>query len=443
MLIERADFTDLDALAAHRQRCWERQRDYVLANSALHRRAWGGVAPPVRLEALGELPMIDKEMLRASQRASPPFGDYLAAPADAVARVHRTSGTTGTAMNLAMSAADAQQTAMVGGRAQSAAGLGPGHRVVHCLNYRLWMGGFTDHATLEATGATVVPFGVGETQLLVRTIQELGITAISCTPSYPAVLERVLAEHFPGVQPRDLGLQLGLFGGEAGLDDPGFRRRLETTWGMAARNANYGMSDVFSNFASQTEHDNDLHFVALDVLHPELIAPDNGAVLPWREGERGELVLTHLSRECQPLVRFRTGDIIVLTGTGRARCGRTAPRFRVVGRSDDMVVVRGINVFPAQAAAVVNRYDALSGEYRIVLDGPGPYDALLVEAELAEREQEMPAADGLAAAFKRELGVTARITLLPFGALPRTEGKTRRVVRRDGSRVDRGRGDLA
>ena len=141
---------------------------------------------------------------------------------------------------------------------------------------------------------------------------------------------------------------------------------------MRVRNANYGVSDVFCNFAGQTEHDNDLHFMALDVLHPELIAPDSGAVLPWREGERGELVLTHVSRECQPLVRFRTGDIIVLTGTGRARCGRTAPRFRVVGRSDDMVVVRGINVFPAQIAAVLNRNDALSGEYRIVLDGRRP-----------------------------------------------------------------------
>ena len=119
-------------------------------------------------------------------------------------------------MNLALSAADAHETAIVGARAQSAAGLGPGHRVVHCLNYRLWMGGFSDHTTLEATGATVVPFGVGETQLLVRTIRELGITAISCTPSYPAVLARVIADHFPGMRPRDLGLQLGLFGGEGG-----------------------------------------------------------------------------------------------------------------------------------------------------------------------------------------------------------------------------------
>jgi phenylacetate-CoA ligase len=439
MLIERADFADLGALAAHRQRCWERQRDYVLANSPLHRRVWGGAVPPLRLEALAELPFTDKEIVRASQHGCPPFGDYLAAPATTVARVHRTSGTSGTAMNLALSVADTHETAVVGARAQSAAGLGPGHRVVHCLNYRLWMGGFSDHTTLEATGAAVVPFGVGETQLLVRTIRELGITAISCTPSYPAVLEQVIAEHFPGTQPRDLGLRLGLFGGEAGLDDPSFRHRLEATWGMQVRNANYGVSDVFCNFAGQTELDNDLHFMALDVLHPELIAPDSGAVLPWREGERGELVLTHLSRECQPLVRFRTGDIIVLTGTDRARCGRTAPRFRVVGRSDDMVVVRGINVFPAQAAAVVNRHDALSGEYRIVLDGPGPYDALLVEAELAERGTQAPAedlADRLAAVFKRELGVTARITLLPFGTLPRTEGKTRRVIRRDAARGD-------
>jgi phenylacetate-CoA ligase len=433
MLIERADFADLDVLAAHRQTCWERQRAYVAASSPLHRRAWAGAEPPRLLEALADLPLTDKEMLRASQRAGPPFGDYLAAPAATVARVHRTSGTTGVAMNIALSARDAHETAMVGARAQAASGLGPGHRVVHCLSYRLWMGGFTDHTTLEATGATVVPFGVGETQLLIRTIRELVITAISCTPSYPAVLERVIAEHFPGLRPRDLGLQLGLFGGEAGLDDPDLRRRLEATWGFAVRNANYGVSDVFCNFAGQSEIDDDLHFMALDVLHPELIAPEGGVALPWREGTRGELVLTHVDRECQPLVRFRTGDIVVLTGTGQARCGRTAPRFRVVGRSDDMVVVRGINAFPAQVAAVVNRHDALSGEYRIALDGSGPYDALPVEAELAESVGTAPSglAEALAAAIKRDLGMTARVTLLPFGTLPRSEGKTRRVIRKD------------
>jgi len=433
MLIERADFADLNDLAAHRQACWERQRDYVAASSPLLRRAWRGVAPPLRLEALAELPLIDKEMLRESQRSQPPFGDYLAAAPERIARIHRTSGTTGTAMNLALSAADAHETAVVGARAQAAGGLGPGHRVVHCLNYRLWMGGYSDHATLEATGAAVVPFGVGETRLLIQTIRELGVTALSCTPSFPAVLERTIAEHFPALNPRDLGLKLGLFGGEAGLDDPAFRRRLEATWGFKARNANYGVSDAFCNFAGQSEVDDDLHFMALDVLHPELVAPDSGAVLPWREGEAGELVLTHVGRECQPLVRFRSGDIIRLTGTGRAACGRSAPRFRVVGRSDDMVVVRGVNAFPAQIAAVLNRHDALSGEYRIVLAGAGPYDVLPVEAEMAERVRDAPEALAatVAAAIRRDLGLTARVTLLPFGALPRSEGKTRRVIRKD------------
>jgi phenylacetate-CoA ligase len=435
MLIDRADFADLGDLAAHRQMLWERQRGHVGAHSALFRRLWAGKAPPARLEALAELPFSDKEMLRESQRAVPPFGDYLAADPSRIVRVHRTSGTTGTAMNLALSAKDAHETARVGARAQGAGGLGPGHRVVHCLNYRMWMGGFTDHTTLEATGAAVVPFGVGETRLLIRTIQELGITAISCTPSYPAVLERVIAQEFPGLSPRDLGLKLALFGGEAGLDDADFRRRLETTWGFAVRNANYGVSDVFCNFAGQSEVDNDLHFVGLDVLHPELIEPETGAVLPWREGERGELVLTHVSRECQPLVRFRTGDVIVLTGTGRAACGRSAPRFRVVGRSDDMIVVRGLNAFPTQVAAILNRFPALSGEYRIVLEGVGPYDHLPVEAEIAEGPG--PAREGLAreveAAIKRDLGMSAVVRLLPFAALPRSEGKTRRVIRKDRS----------
>jgi phenylacetate-CoA ligase len=431
MLIERADFADLRDLKAHRQRLWESQRDYVAQRSPLHRRVWGKKKSPERLADLAEMPLIDKEMLRQSQHAHPPFGDYLAAQGSEIARVHRTSGTTGTAMNLALSRRDAEETALLGARAQSASGLRPGIRVVHCLNYRLWMGGYTDHSTLEATGATVVPFGIGETQLLIRIIQELGITAISCTPSYPAVLERAIVEHFPGLKPRDLGLKLGLFGGEAGLDDPDFRRRLETTWGFAARNANYGVTDVFTTFAGQSEIDTDLHFIALDILHPELIDPANRAPLQWQEGAKGELVLTHLTRQCQPLVRFRTGDIIEITGTGKARCGRTAPRFRVAGRSDDMVVVRGINVFPVQIAAILNGFAELSGEYRIMLEGRGPYDVLPVEAELAEGQS---GGSGLAGSIERhikaEIGITARLALLPFNSLPRNEGKTRRVIRR-------------
>ncbi|HUR44207.1 MAG TPA: hypothetical protein VMZ01_08950, partial [Aestuariivirga sp.] len=345
---------------------WARQAEYVRQKSAFYRhlRLTG------RLDELADLPLTGKETLRADQISHPPFGSYLAAAPEAISRVHRTSGSTGVAMNIALSAADARMFAEVGARAMRLSGLGPGHRVVHCLNYQLWMGGYTDHAMLEASGATVIPFGVGSSERLISVIRELDVTAIHCTPSYPAVLEGVLAEHYPGLRPRDLGLKLGLFGGEAGLDEPAFRARLEDVWGFAVRNANFGVSDVLTVMAGQSETSNDLHFVAADVLYPEIIAPDGGHK-GWREGESGELVLTHLARECQPLVRFRTGDLITITGQAR---GMT--RFRVVGRIDDMVVVRGLNMFPAMVQGIVNQFRELSGEYRITLDRPPPYDAL-------------------------------------------------------------------
>ncbi|MEM7424624.1 MAG: AMP-binding protein [Pseudomonadota bacterium] len=427
--LDNAEFFDLEEIGRLQAARWEQQAAQIDAGSPFYRQLFGERRLSGRLEELAELPFTDKEMIRRDQAANPPFGSYLASAPEKVMRLHRTSGTTGTAMNLALSAQDAAMTESVGARAQRAAGLGPDHMVVHCLNYQLWMGGYTDHATLELTGATVVPFGVGNAAKLVSTIRALGITAISCTPSYPAVLAQVIEDEFPGLAPRDLGLKLGLFGGEAALDDPAFRRRLEETWGFAARNANYGVSDVLCNFAGQTPLCNDLHFVALDVLYPELIDPATAAPLPWREGESGELVLTHLVKECQPLVRFRTGDIVTLTGLGFAACGRTAPRFRVTGRADDMVTVRGLNVFPSMIAAVLNRRAGLSGEFRIVLEGPPPYDALPLEVELAAQRADEGLAGELERTIKREVGVTAQIALLDKGSLPRTEGKTKRVFR--------------
>ena len=278
------------------------------------------------------------------------------------------------------------------------------------------MGGVSDHLSLEAAGATVIPFGAGDSQLLVRTILDLKVGVIHCTPSYPAALERTIAEHFPGLAPHDLGLRLGLFGGEAGLDNPSFRKRMESVWGFTARNANYGVSDVFSNFASQCWANSDLHFLGEDVLYPELVEPESGEPVPWREGARGELVLTHLKREAQPLVRFRTNDVIVITGTGMCTCGRWAPRFRVLGRSDDMVVVRGVNIFPTAVGGVIGGFDALSGEFRIRLKGSGPYDRLPVEAEMAEGAE---ASGALAArveeAIKATLRASASATLVPSG----------------------------
>lgn len=429
-LLERAEFAGPERLRAHQDALWGVQRDHVARRSGFYRDLWQRRVPPVDLRDLAGLPLSDKAQLRMSQAEHPPFGDYMAVSRREAVRLHRTSGTTGQAMNLALSARDCAVTEAVGGRCQSAAGLTPDDTVVHCLNYQMWMGGLTDHMTLQATGALVVPFGVGSTELLVRTIREVGITAISCTPSYPAVLERVIAEKFPGLAPRDLGLRLGLFGGEAGLDDPAFRARLRDVWGMEPRNANYGVSDVFCNFAAQCEQDTRLHFMAADVLWPELIDPDSGAPLPLAAGQTGELVLTHLLRDCQPLVRFRSGDIIVVDETEPCSCGRSGFRFRVVGRSDDMVVVRGLNLFPTMVAAVIIEFAALSGDYRIILDRPPPYDALPVTVELAGGQSESEGlAETVARAIKARLGATARVTVVPHGTLPLTEGKTKRVVR--------------
>jgi phenylacetate-CoA ligase len=414
----------------YRQNAWERQSSYVTENSLFYQRLWNGTSPPKKLQEIAELPLSDKASLRLAQPASPPFGDYLAARPEKVTRLHRTSGTTGQAMNLALSARDCEITEIVGGRAQTLAGLKAGMMVVHCLNYQMWMGGLTDHLTLERTGATVVPFGVGSTELLIRTIIENGITAISCTPSYPAALEMVIAEKFPQLSPSDLGLKLGLFGGEPGIDDPAFRKRLRDTWGMQPRNANYGVTDVFCNFAAECAYDNALHFVAHDVLHAELIDPDSGTLKQFEPGNSGELVLTHLIRECQPLVRFRTGDIIRIENTEVCKCGCAGFRFRVIGRSDDMVVVRGLNMFPTMVAAVVTSFEELSGDYRIVLDAPPPYDVLPVEVELAEGIQGIDALSlRLERRFKQDLGATIRVKTVPYGTFPRTEGKTKRVLR--------------
>ena len=268
-LLKNAETMAPEALQKHTQIAWETQSRYVADYSEFYQHLWGGKQPPKNLRDLPELPLSDKSQLRISQAEHPPFGNYLAAPIAKAVRLHRTSGTTGQAMNLALSEPDCEITETVGGRAQHLAGLRPDDIVAHCLNYQMWMGGVTDHMTLQKTGALVIPFGVGSTELLIRTILEVGVTALSCTPSYPAVLERVIANKFPDLSPRDLGLRLGLFGGEPGLDDPAFRARLKQTWGMEPRNANFGVSDVFSNFAAQCEHDTRLHFIAADVLYPE------------------------------------------------------------------------------------------------------------------------------------------------------------------------------
>jgi phenylacetate-CoA ligase len=419
-------------LRALQERLWPDQWRCLRAASAFYRAKLDPRLPAeLDLDALQQLPCTDKEELRQSQERAYPFGDYIACSEEQVVRLHRTSGTTGQPLQLANSRRDVATVARIGGRAMFAAGARPGDRIVHCLNYCLWTGGVTDHLALEAAGACVVPFGAGNTDRLLETIADLSITAISCTPSYPALLEKVLRS--VDRRPRDLGLRLGLFGGEAGLDNPEFRQNLEATWGFGVRNANYGMSEVLSNFASQCERTNDLHFHGADALFVEILDPA-GNRQPIREGSAGELVCTHLAKECQPLLRYRTRDLITVTGSDACACGRTSWRFRVTGRTDDMFNVRGVNVFPtAVQNGLLSRPDLCSGHFRILLRGPGPYDRIEIEAEAApdlDPAQWAGAALTLETAVRQHAGAAASVALLPPDSLPRTAGKTTWIMRK-------------
>lgn len=408
---------------------WSAQWDYVRSMSPFYRAKLARWTDrTVTLDSLAELPFTEKDELRVSQESDAPLGNYAACAEPLVTRLHRTSGTTGRPLILANSRRDAQAIAQVGARSMWAAGLRPTDRVVHCLNYCMWTGGFTDHTILEATGATVIPFGVGNTRLLIDSILNLGINAISCTPSYPGLIEQVLRE-VDGVGPRDLKLSLGLFGGEAGLDNPDLRAALEDKWGFRVRNANFGLSEVLSILGGQTDWTHDLLFHAGDVVFAEIIDPATLQRLPIADGTVGELVCTHLRKECQPLIRYRTRDVITVTDTQPGPDGRTAWRFRVTGRTDDMFNVRGINVFPSAVRVAVESLPHLSsGLFRIVLKGDGPYDRITMNVEAA---QGLPvsswpdAAAAIETAIRTRVGSTARVTMVPFEHFPRTEGKTR------------------
>lgn len=381
---------------------------------------------------LRRLQFTSKADLRASQERQPPFGAHTAVPLRDVVRVHKTSGSTGRPLYIAMTRKDVQSTNECAARAFWAAGLRPDHLVVHCLNYCLWLGGYTDHSSLEYTGAAVVPFGVGYSGLLVRTIRDLGVTAISCTPSYMAVLARVVREEL-GLEPRDLGLRLGLFGGEPGMAIPGTRRAIEETWGLVARDANYGMSDTLSNFAAECDMRPELHFLGQGAILCQLIDPESERDREIVAGESGEFVFTTLGREGQPLLRYRSGDVVMILATDPCECGRTGFRFRVLGRSDDMLIVKGINVFPSSVETVLGEMrPQLTGAFQILLPRPNPLEVLSIRAEHGEAVPSGGLA-GLRAGVERRLrellSARAEVELVAPDTLPRFEGKAKRIVK--------------
>ncbi|HNX90579.1 MAG TPA: phenylacetate--CoA ligase family protein, partial [Candidatus Omnitrophota bacterium] len=353
-------------------------------------------------------------------------------PADKIIRIHRTSGYSGRPVLIALTANDIKDTHEAGARMFWCAGVRPDDIVVHCLNYCLWIGGITDHLSLEAVGATVIPYGVGNTKKLLELMIQLSPTAISCTPSYLRRLEQVLAEEFR-MKPNELGIKKGVFGGEAGIQDPVIRNSIEKKWDMRAIDANYGVSDVLSAFGSECDVRNGLHYHAQGIVLPELIDPVTGEKLEIKAGQTGEMVYTNLKREAQPLIRFRTRDTVEIVHVGKCPCGRSGFRFKVLGRSDDMLVVKGINVFPAAIQTVLLRYpEELNGEFEIVLSGKPPYESLSVKVEI---RKDMKPCDArrlkckIENDIKEELTVKTVIELVRENSIPREGDKVKRIRR--------------
>jgi phenylacetate-CoA ligase len=389
------------------------------------RLAGSGVAPgaEVGLGELGALPFTVKSDLWDNY----PWG-MLTIPREQVVRVHASSGTGGRPTLVGYSRSDLAMWAEVNARALGCAGAGPGTVAHVAYGYGLFTGGLGLHGGAELMGCTVIPASSGQSARQVRLLRDLGAEILLCTPSYAARLGEVVAEE--GIDPGELSLRAGLFGAEPWSD--AMRRQIEALLGLKALDI-YGLSEVIGPGVSAEcleaqagLHVNEDHFLV------EVIDPSSGRQLG--PGERGELVFTTLTRQAMPVLRYRTGDVASLDPTPCA-CGRTLARMsKVYGRIDDMLVIRGVNVYPSEVEAVLVGEPTVGPNYLLVVDRLETMPKLVVaceltaEADAAARER---AQGAIADALLQRLGLGTEVRVLPVGSLPRTEtGKARRVAER-------------
>lgn len=378
------------------------------------------------IQDLAELPFSEKQDFRDGY----PLG-MLAVPLGEVLRLHASSGTTGTRTIVGYTAGDLQVWAELVARLATAAGVTPSDVAQIALSYGLFTGGFGLHYGLERIGATVIPASGGNTELQLSLIGELGPTVLVSTPTYALHLTEAARDR--GIDLRAGGLRLGLFGAEPWSE--GIRERIEADMGILATD-NYGLSEVLGpGVAGECEFKDGMH-IAEDHFIAEVIDPATGK--PLGEGKPGELVLTTLTREAVPVVRFRTGDLTTMTRE-RCRCGRKNARMsRVLGRVDDMLIIRGVNVYPSQVERALLQVEGVEPHYLIVVDRRGELDTLEVWVEVSEsvfsddtrlmKEFERTVESHL----KTALNVRAIVRLKEPKALERSVGKARRVVdRRD------------
>jgi phenylacetate-CoA ligase len=399
----------------------QEQLAYLEASSSFYAERLRGVREHVRTAAdLPRLPFTTKDELRDGQRRHPPFGPHLCAPPDRLVRVHVTSGTTGDPVTVGFTERDHQANSAVGGEAFRIAGVRSDDVVAHCLNYALYAGGIADHMALEASGATVVPVGTGQSRRLLELIPKLGITGIFGTLSFPAYLAGRARE--AGVDPAELGLRRIVTAGEPGAGLAAVRAEIEQAWGVRVTDT-FGMSDVWSTMGGECGEGEGLHLTVLDHAVLELVDPDSGEPVALEDGASGELVWTHLRREASPLLRYRSSDL-GRVWTARCPCGRDSPRIRIDGRRDDMLRVQAVNVYPQAIGAVLADEPGL-GRHCVVADGDPVVPPLRVYAEAPAQVDLARVTDRLHATLR----VRFEVTRLNPGSLPVAEHKTRIVHR--------------
>jgi phenylacetate-CoA ligase len=425
------------------RRSWEEQRAlddesyraqlaYLFERSQFYREKLGtaGVDSATAaggLDEIAQLPLTDKSELRATCTPEQPLGAHLCARETELVRIYSTSGTTGTPSYIPLTAGDVENWVAGSARSYGASGLAAGQRVVTTYN----AGPFVAGAALDAferLGLSHVPVGTGNTDRLLRAIELLEPHAVVLTPSYAAYLVEAAADR--GLDLADSTVARVLVAGEPGGGEPSFRAQLEQGWGARVTEA-MGIGDIGPSLFGECEQQDGMHLGARDFVHVELVDPDTGHARELADGASGELVLTHLRHRGAPLLRFRTRDHVHVYASACA-CGRTGPRIRCVGRTDDMLIVRGVNVFPSAVREVVSGFDEVSGNLLVRPSSPGVKQEppLPVVVELA-RDAAVRAelANEIRARLRDVLVVQTRIELVPFGTLPRSDYKSRLVER--------------
>jgi phenylacetate-CoA ligase len=368
-----------------------------------------------------QLPFTTKDEIRASLAAEPPLGRHLAAPLEAVRRIYSTSGTTGDPSYIAVTDADLAAWIEIGSRSYAATGIAPGQGAVLTYN----SGPFVAGAVFDAwshIGATVIPVGSGNTERLVKAFQVLGATALGCTPSYALYLADWCRER--GIEPRELGVRTFAVAGEPGGGEDATRHAIEDAFGASVREA-MGIADVSPSLWGECEEQSGMHFCGDPHVHVELIDPDSCAPLPFEDEAEGELVYSTLRREAMPVLRFRSRDRVVVNARP-CSCGRGALRVRCIGRTDDLLIVRGVNLFPTAVREVVAEFAAgpilIRPTHTGVRQDAPP--RVLVEVE---GDPDPGLAAQIRDAIRTRLVVTTEVELVPYGTLGRSEYKSRLV----------------